>query len=646
MLVSAGEHDLQGEAPLGSANIAFAPWVASIGAMSPIVPHSGVDYAPAPIRFSTRDPGVVPAAVLGAKNLFRPDVRCERSRCVLPGWLPAAFTDVDRAVMRAQRLMEKLFVEASSLFGDEGTPRAMTAMLRWMGSCFDWVRLVKTEPTQEDCAAVAALSEAMRPVLERTLWPTSRRLIGVARAWPLDQEMQMQYRGLCARLRNANLHATRSYATWTSLRGFMVRPIFTGGNVFVDIKQRIASRRWSPGVALDRRVTRVCSRPLEFALTARVAAKIRDFCGVAPIRAPICASLGNLRRCGVMTATGNSGKRRLRPLLLRSGAEHLKYSFGVPGSAVAVLILPGAKVGKLVHVEAPVQDFDVSAVSASLDGDPYFSVGAGTAGAAMTETLSWHCCRLHHQCRVVCTPEACCERVGSTLEDSFEARRFKGSLATLLDRVILREAGIKAAGGQRGERIARNVVATLQASKSVMGSALFSRTVRKRPGYVMHPAVCKFRTRLDRADTKAGRARVPVGTKRLERGVPIRLAKRVKVLRAQHGKRFKPRLRVRASGSRGAEDQLRVPRDIGDKRIEARLTAADIDARWLASEEGRAWTMKRKSLSAELCCMDLPSIRLSIKRSKNQPPWVVDVTAGTRGEQRPYGDLRAALNVF
>ena len=85
-------------------------------------------------------------------------------------------------------------------------------------------------------------------------------------------------------------------------------------------------------------------------------------------------------------------------------------------------MLPG-RVGRLVHVTHAVRELDWSAVSAAVDGDPYFSAGPvamqDDRGATRPRS-TWHAVRIHHQCRPMGSPEACCERAGRLRRDGGE----------------------------------------------------------------------------------------------------------------------------------------------------------------------------------------------------------------------------------
>ena len=360
--------------------------------------------------------------------------------------------------------------------------------------------------------------------------------------------MQRQYVDHCRRLREAKEYAPHSYATWMPLQECLVRPIHSGGIAYSHITKLFEQRGLRHGVDLGGRSS-FASAALERALVSRVAALIQDFDDGPRGGAPYVASVKTLRKCGV-SRTNDGRTKRARPQVLRSGATHWQYSLGGPGSVCAVTS-PGTAKCRLVYVVGPVRKPDERAISASLDANPYFSMGLSEAAhqrgvAQMRGRAAWHCCRLHHHCRVVATPEACCERVGSTLEDTWSARRSHGGLGMLIDRVAIREAGLVAAGGRRDESIVQNVLATLKTQKF---SATTTERIARARGSDLSRALSSHRVGQDRLDADRGRGPAPEArpldarTKRQVTGAPTRLPKmRLRDMRCARGKRWRPKM--------------------------------------------------------------------------------------------------------
>ena len=111
-----------------------------------------------------------------------------------------------------------------------------------------------------------------------------------------------------------------------------------------------------------------------------------------------------------------------------------------PGG-VAQLSWSGDMVGKLVHVEHVVAELDWSAVSASIDTDPYFSRD-GHGSHPIVGRNAWHAVRIHNFCRPMGSAEACCERIGSNMHAMWDTRRPKGNVSAMMDETILEEAQV------------------------------------------------------------------------------------------------------------------------------------------------------------------------------------------------------------
>ena len=141
---------------------------------------------------------------------------------------------------------------------------------------------------------------------------------------------------------------------------------------------------------------------------------------------------------------------RARPdRLLCVTARTWRFRPGTPGG-LATLTLPGVT-GKLVHVSRELLDLDSTAVSAAVDADPYFSRdGPGQQGALGGS--AWHAVRVHHRCRPTGSPEAFGERVGSLTHQLHQASR-NVDPGSLMDTVLLREAGVSCIGSARDEAI-------------------------------------------------------------------------------------------------------------------------------------------------------------------------------------------------
>ena len=113
-------------------------------------------------------------------------------------------------------------------------------------------------------------------------------------------------------------------------------------------------------------------------------------------------------------------------------------------------LLPGS-LGKIVHVAGRVEEVNYSAVSASVDSDPWFSRDAEP------DRPKWHAVRIHARCRPMGSAEACCERVGSLVKLLWSERQGRTSHNALMGNVLLTEAKVQCVGGDRDEALCQNV---------------------------------------------------------------------------------------------------------------------------------------------------------------------------------------------
>ena len=152
----------------------------------------------------------------------------------------------------------------------------------------------------------------------------------------------------------------------------------------------------------------------------------------------------------------------------------------------------------MVYVSHEVRELDPSAVSAAIDGDPFFSSGwrPGLSRRHIKRACgqplwhAWHACRVHHACRLMSAQEAPCESVGSQFNHIFSKRRLKVSIGSLVDRCLVREAKVHCVGGPRDERILDEVVAKLKEFGYSMPASP-GHKVSLVPDTVTHSAGCR-----------------------------------------------------------------------------------------------------------------------------------------------------------
>ena len=128
--------------------------------------------------------------------------------------------------------------------------------------------------------------------------------------------------------------------------------------------------------------------------------------------------------------------------------------------------------GKVVIVEDVIEKLDATAVSSSLDLQPYFAMGADAS-----EQHSWHASRCHHRWRLFSAPEAAVERTGSVMQRLFDSRQNLAP-APLMARAFLAQAGVTCTGGGRDALLIEEVVHILSLTKKQKHSRRAAATVQ------------------------------------------------------------------------------------------------------------------------------------------------------------------------
>ena len=126
---------------------------------------------------------------------------------------------------------------------------------------------------------------------------------------------------------------------------------------------------------------------------------------------------------------------------------------------------------KLVYVVRVVKEVDVASVAATIDTEPWFAIGACTdwsllglpAPRKLRSVCSWYACKIHHRCRLLWTPEAPCEGVGSYIRLLYDPLQ-KQTPQRIADCVSLAAAGVSFRGGARDEQLADTVLHLLEST--------------------------------------------------------------------------------------------------------------------------------------------------------------------------------------
>ena len=283
---------------------------------------------------------------------------------------------------------------------------------------------------------------ALQSCFEQTLRPAGREFSNVPAEWPGEPELCVQYLVLCRRVHRAFKAAQASTSqtfvphtvveaarSWGRVHGYSVLEVWTSGCVQASLHRFFLRSGWSS------------------ALAARVASRISAF-------ADSEAALPESSR-----APARTPQRDLRHV---HGA-HLEGGRGKVVGAVS----PGAVLslkGRLVEVCHTLRFIDVASVAAALDQHPWFAVGAraeasaeSSPGQAAHARSAWAAARVHHRCRLLIAPDACCEAVGSLVRSQWNPKR--GLTPTqVADSVFLQQAGVSCVGSPRDEALVEAVV--------------------------------------------------------------------------------------------------------------------------------------------------------------------------------------------
>ena len=428
-----------------------------------------------PIRFTRVTVGDMNA--LGGGGRFRGRARARAvaggwaSRCVVPSQLPLVFQEIDEAIGAGRSFVSDFAREEDAMFGAEGSSAGYARALTAMSQCFNWERLARQRPAPEDINALNSLYEILLPYLQRTPWPPREDFPNVVRAWPSADGMSSQYLRMAARVRSARC-VVGVKDKWFSIKQFKVSRVgaFAGtlalvSNLF-EARCTVVGPRGNPD-GLEPKTARARAR----AMCMRIANKLSAFLDERPEGFPedqpegfhtadnkfvyvppsFWASPTALARCG--------RPERLEP----RAARKWRYRPGGPGN-IAIFRSPGA-LGKVLQVEEISWVVDQSAISSSIDMNPYFA-----RGPSQQSESAWHMARLHHRCRSFGAAEAYCERIGSYMKKVWLANP-RQNAASFMNSVYLQAAGLACVGSERDEAVVREVADTMMS----LGRAPFPR---------------------------------------------------------------------------------------------------------------------------------------------------------------------------
>ena len=287
------------------------------------------------------------------------------------------------------------------LFGSEGYSAGMQRALAAMAAVFDWPRLVCHLPTPHMVREFGVLAAMVLPYLEHVDWPSLDDFPRVQHEWPPINTLQLQYVMLCRRLRTAGAMRTKK---WWVVDGAVVQPleptpfaIWLTRNIFHPRVLALEESVLPPKLKLPA----AANENMRHALLRKIAAMLSQFF-VAPREFKVSAS--------GLAFVGYPWRGRKRAHAMRTTTRDMwrcRLQDPLPGG-LATLVLP-TMVGKLAYVRNVCKTLDWSAVSASIDMDPFFSNGKGSRHPGN----AWHAARIHNLCRPMGSPEAVCERIGT-----------------------------------------------------------------------------------------------------------------------------------------------------------------------------------------------------------------------------------------
>ena len=577
--------------------------------------------------FAPLPPGIQPAGRLRDRIRETPQGRV--GRCQIPHHVPQVFSEIDDALAAAWDFTRKVIEEENSLLGEEGVNSGMRHLSEAMCCCFDWERLVYDKPTPDDIRAFGVVAELLLPYLKVTDWPNLDEFPHVLRRWPDTANLQFQYVGLTRLVRLAASRCRRGAiaAGWFAIKEYVVEPVC----VFVSVSWFVHA--WADKhEALGHWIGQL-DQPHQRAFLKQIASSVSSclFKGFFPMeqnplpqgapprqqsRRPFRVSTTKVARLGIPWQQSQS----YRPH--KTTREKWKYSH-TPGG-LGVLLLPG-QVGKLVHIVRVVEEVNASAVSASLDGDPWFSHDAEP------DFPKWHAVRIHSRCRPMGAAEACCERVGSLMKQCYNEVAGM-SKNELMDHVLLTEARVSCIGSDRDETLCRHVVEVFQQKGyHVKNQCRMARKRHREEGLDSSRCLKRLRAEAEECLLSSGRATLgrPEGPLVLGKEsditpsstVPAPLPKaftnslhvaaisewpQVKTLRRRYRGKSAPPMIVSHSALQALEHNIlhgrvvALPKFKIDRRTQERhLADSSVKDRyqaWLKSPAGTAWLQDRAEL--------------------------------------------------
>ncbi|CAE7781997.1 unnamed protein product [Symbiodinium sp. CCMP2592] len=319
-------------------------------------------------------------SVLGMdySDMFRPRLPRANwlgSRCQVPNGVFQAHAACVQAIEALMEFLKYAKEEVDDIFSDVGMNSDMLSLLRAGEVAFDWTSLLAQPPTRACLTAFGRLVEMFKPYLAKGRWPHGDAFQKVPQTWSLQKrEFTQQYELLVSRVRqcyedtlemNGNsgvpAQTLRKAMSWSSISGYMVSPV----NSFPGL-------RWTLGKALR--------LPGNSPAMAYVACTVSQFLG----------SWNGHRLTKQDTRRFEVSERAVRKYIGPCTSKrrmNVEADSGSDSCRVGVLQAPRNLKGKLVILEEPLRKVDPSCIAASLDTDPWFSLGDSHSPHSWHETL-------------------------------------------------------------------------------------------------------------------------------------------------------------------------------------------------------------------------------------------------------------------
>jgi len=347
------------------------------------------------------------------------------------------------------------------------------------------------------------------------------------------------------------------------LRGYLVRPLLACGLVAATIGRHLARVHGAPATSALRIVSAI-SRLLT-----------SDF----PARALMVHRVS---------------ARGLRPAHAGVSADELL------GASAGTIM---AWDGRLVEVVRSLCTVDAERVAAAIDCEPWFSIGREAwpasslpdfAERVRSRGIAWHAARLHHRCRLLFAPDACCESIGSLIRRHWDPERGL-SPAEVADGVFLAQAHVSCVGGARDESLVDAVVQSLaQTSRYQARSA--------RAGELAPFMIEEQKAALEASGRLAGSfsARLPKELAAVDNAVG-RAAHLARRRRLSKGAVLPQVLADSLRGSRSAKRAVKpLPASLSILRAQQRGVASSVELKrkkdWMESAAGSEWAAQRRRL--------------------------------------------------